>query len=226
MLRNPGFFSSVLPACGSCQIVEESRSRGVRRHGQVSRWTDGQIATEEPGIRRAQRVELTTALEPQAGSWRRDPPAPRLLHLSTAKWGEQSQNVYENKRQGQNVEENCGGDPCGRSRGTTRVALQNLGNKARMFMKTKDEDKKLRSQRVEELRGARTKSRLRRSPSGRRPEDSGRLLDFSTAQLLNSVFHRNKPRMSMKTKHKYKKSLRRSVSLSLPTHIATWSGLQ
>jgi len=80
--------------------------------------------------------------------------------------------------------------------------LQNHGNKARMSMKTKEVEE-LRSRGVEEWKDQEPTANVALGPqAGRR----GRLLDFSTAQLLDSDFQRNKARMSMKTKDNDKKS--------------------
>ena len=78
------------------------------------------------------------------------------------------------------------------------------------FLLRSQEVKKFQSQSVEGLRIGRTKSRPRRSPSGRRWKDRGPLLEFWTAQLLDPAFRRNKARMCMKTKEEVKKSSSRA----------------
>jgi hypothetical protein len=98
------------------------------------------------------------------------------------------------------------------------VPAANLGNKARMSMKTKDKVKKVeksRSQRVEEriTRGGLQPSGVSRMAMGFL---TFQLLDSSTARLQNSG---NKARMSMKTKGNDKMSagLRCAISTSART---------
>jgi len=67
----------------------------------------------------------------------------------------------------------------------------------------KKEVEELRSRGVEEWKDQEPTANVALRPqAGRR----GRLLDFSTAKLLDSDFQRNKARMSMKTKDNDKKS--------------------
>jgi hypothetical protein len=91
------FYPLFLPVVSASKV--QSRSRGVQRQGQVGRWADRQIVVEE----------LDTHCRPQATDRRPEggglSSTSGLRHLPTAKSGEQSENVYENKGQGQNVEE-------------------------------------------------------------------------------------------------------------------------
>ena len=164
--------------------VKKSRSQRVKEWETQSR----------PRPSRAGRV-------PEGGG---GPPTSRLLNCSTAKVGEQSENVYENK---ESSVRSCAfrsamrlshPDPEGRRYDEI------VRNKARMSMKTKEEVKKSRSQGVEESGGRRQAST--QSPS-RSPERRGWLLDSSTSRLFDSQNRGNKARMSMKTKDKYKMSL-------------------
>jgi hypothetical protein len=143
MPESPLLFSFVVPACGFCLQVQ-SRSRGVKgsRSGRPRADRD----------RRARAAVRKVA----EGS-----PTSRLLNFSTVKSREQSENVYENKGQVQEVAEsysarpnadrNSSGAQAGRRRLSPRLLdsstcqSQNRGNKPRMSMKTKDKVNKSRN---------------------------------------------------------------------------------
>ena len=98
----------------------------------------------------------------------------------------------------------------GRGPQTRRSALhQNRGNKARISMKTKDNDKKSLSPRVSDQTPT---TGLWPQAGTRRPTPP--LLGSSTCRPQNRG---NKARMSMKTKDKYKNSLSRTVPDQTPT---------
>ena len=85
-----------LPVVSASNVaVKKSRSAKARAGRQMGRWAD-----------RCRGIghQLPTASDgPQAGRWRWHSSTSRLLDFSTGISAEQSENVYENKRQGQKV---------------------------------------------------------------------------------------------------------------------------
>jgi hypothetical protein len=171
-------FPSVVPAFGSfllsSQDVAEPRSRTVeelRSWGRQNR---------EPSV----AFGGTRTLEDGGHS-----SISRLHWVSTAKIREQTQNVYENKQQGQKVEQSASGiQPAARPFGprprrrravprkfdlsTSRI--RKSGNKPRMSMKTNNKVKKSWSREVE--------SNWQPHVSGRDPGDGGPFLENSTCR--------------------------------------------
>jgi hypothetical protein len=145
MPESPLLVSSVVPACGFCLQVQ-SRSRGVKKQGQVGRWAD-----RGRGIGH----QLPTASDgPQAGRWRR---VPQRLDSTTYRLQNRGNKARMSmKTNSREVEKS-------RSRGvvkpdqevrrggayglslfdfqlSTLICLTRIRrNKARMSMKTKDE---------------------------------------------------------------------------------------
>ena len=81
----PLLFSPVVPACGFCLEVQ-SGSRGVK---------ESRSGRPRAGCDRRARAAVRKVAE--------GAPTSRLLNLATAKSGEQSENVYENKGQAKNA---------------------------------------------------------------------------------------------------------------------------
>ena len=107
-------------------------------------------------------------------------------------------------------------------RTNSTVHPQNCRNKARMYMKTKEEVKKveeLRSRGIEEPNGKRQGPE--QSPS-LGPRTAGVLLNCSTSRLADSGKSTNDPGMSMKTKEHVKMSWRQEVeksSVAMPDRL-------
>ena len=166
-------FPSVVPALGSfllsSQDVAEPRSRTVeelRSWGRQNR---------EPSV----AFGGTRTLEDGGHS-----SISRLHWVSTAKIREQTQNVYENKQQGQKVEQSASGiQPAARPFGPrprrrravprkfdlSTSRLRKSGNKPRMSMKTNDNDKTSENREVETYRRPDWAGRAQGTPI-RRPE--------------------------------------------------------